>query len=280
MTPDFNFNFLQMAAQMGMMGNPGMQQFHHHGHRQGAPGSEMQQLGQEMQHLEADLQHLTGDLSGQTGQGGMSGMGSGMGNPFGGGSGMSGMGNPFGAGLGMDGGMPFGGGWGNMGGTCPSQQSPWTVSNTGQGQDQVDLGKYTLNLNKANSEWNLTNKETGATTKVWGDPHVQGAGGNWDFKHDMSFQLDDGTRIGVHTVPYGNGQTLSAELDITNGSHGMKVTGLAGNDSAGLQVADGLNGYALDAQNMGLPELYEAGGAWQDFSGQTVNQSLATAEAL
>ena len=203
-----------------------------------------------------------------------------MGSPFGAGMGMSGMGNPFGAGLGMDGGMSFGGGWGNTGGVCPAQQSPWTVSNTGQGQDQIDLGKYTLGLNKANSEWTLTNKETGASTKVWGDPHVQGAGGNWDFKHDMNFQLDDGTRIGVHTVPYGNGQTLSAELDITNGSHGMKVTGLAGNDSAGLQVADGLNGYALDAQNAGMPEVYEAGGAWQTFSGQTVNQSLATAENL
>ena len=48
MTPNFNFNFLQMAAQMGMMGNPGMQQSHHHHHGQGASGAGMQQLNQEM----------------------------------------------------------------------------------------------------------------------------------------------------------------------------------------------------------------------------------------
>jgi hypothetical protein len=183
--------------------------------------------------------------------------------------------NPFGQGLGQQGGLPFGGGFGD-----PSQQQPWTVTNTGQGKDHIDLGKYSLDLNKQNMQWTLTNKETGAKTDISGDPHVHEGGNAWDFKKNLSFQLDDGTKITVHTIPYGNGQTVSSELDITKGGHGMKVQGLGGNLDGPLQVSDGLNGYALDAQNAGVNEIYEAGGNWQTFDGQTVNQQLSQQDHL
>jgi hypothetical protein len=40
---------------------------------------------------------------------------------------------------------------------------------TGAGSEQIDLGNYTLALNKANSQWTLTNKQTGARTDISGD---------------------------------------------------------------------------------------------------------------
>jgi hypothetical protein len=184
--------------------------------------------------------------------------------------------NPFGAGLGQPGGLPYGAGFAD-----PTQQTPWTVTNTGNGQDHIDLGNYTLDLNKANMQWTLTNKQTGDTTNISGDPHVSENGNKWDFKNNLSFQLDDGTKITVHTIPYGNGQNVSSELDITNGSHGMKVTGLGGNlDAGGLQVSDGLNGYALDAANAGTPEIYEAAGNWQTFDGTNITQQVSQQDGL
>src|SRR5581483_776734 len=54
----------------------------------------------------------------------------------------------------------------------PTPPAPWSATNRGNGQGTIDLGNYTLKLNKGDSSWTLTNKHTGAETKVWGDPHV------------------------------------------------------------------------------------------------------------
>ena len=195
-----------------------------------------------------------------------------------GGLGGSGFGN-----LGGDLGCQHSGGGQDFGGCRSSNQSPWTVNNTGNGQDQIDLGNYTLGLDKSTMSWTLTNKQTGASTNISGDPHVSESGNKWDFKNNLTFQLDDGTRITAKTIPYGNGATVSSELDISKGGQGMRVTGLGGqNDPSGqLQVANGLNGYALAASNRGTNVVFEGqNNTWQTADGQNVDASQAQAKGL
>ncbi|WP_244238668.1 DUF1521 domain-containing protein [Corallococcus terminator] len=63
-------------------------------------------------------------------------------------------------------------------------------------------------------EWKVTGPD-GKSTRIWGDPHVaEGDGGTWDFKKDTTFTLGDGTMINVSCKPYGNGMTVTGQLDI------------------------------------------------------------------
>ena len=87
--------------------------------------------------------------------------------------------------------------------------------------------------------------------------------------------LDDGTRITVKTKPYGNGQTLSDELDITKGSQSIKVTGLAQNDNDPLKITEGFNGYELAASNLGDPILMESGKSWLGTDGKVVTDQYS-----
>jgi hypothetical protein len=77
-----------------------------------------------------------------------------------------------------------------------SSDAPWSHS-VKDGKAEINLGdKYTITADEGEAAWTVKNNETGATTRVSGDPHVDvGADGknDWDFKKDMSFQLDDGT---------------------------------------------------------------------------------------
>ncbi|AKQ67671.1 hypothetical protein A176_004583 [Myxococcus hansupus] len=73
-------------------------------------------------------------------------------------------------------------------------------------------------------EWRVTGPD-GKNTRVWGDPHVdESDGGKWDFKRDTSFVLGDGTRINCTCAPWGNGMTVSAQLDIVYGDSHVRVT--------------------------------------------------------
>ncbi len=73
-------------------------------------------------------------------------------------------------------------------------------------------------------EWKVTGPDK-KETRVWGDPHVdESDGGRWDFKKNAEFQLGDGTRICVTCKPYGNGATVTGELDIVNADSHIKVT--------------------------------------------------------
>jgi hypothetical protein len=272
-----DFNFGQMLSMYGTFANAGLGRFqggigvhhrqhHAHGHGAHSPGSCSPgggpggQFGSQHQHLISQVNRMREDMRGLFGGDGAFGVG-----PFGESS-----------------------GWQPGGGSdcgCPYDQSPWTVTNQGDGKADIDLGKYSLDLDKSNMQWNLTNKETGAVTKVSGDPHVSESGNNWDFHKDTTLQLDDGTRITVHTEPYkvlgqDTGQTVSSTLEITRGGHGMRVTGLGGDQDGPLQVADGLNGYALDAANLGTQVLFEAGNNWQTFDGLNVNSDVAQRERL
>jgi hypothetical protein len=168
------------------------------------------------------------------------------------------------------------------GSVCP--HPAWTCTQDG-GKGTIDLGGYAITLQEYNSIWVLTNKATGTSTRIWGDPHVDlGNNGSteFDFKKAMSFQLSDGTKITVDTVAWGNsGETLSSKLTITDwcGNKAMVVSGL-GWDSDGIgnlnvQKLDG-QGKALDlATSDGSFTLYEnPNGNWNIFDGRVANQSL------
>lgn len=71
--------------------------------------------------------------------------------------------------------------------------------------------------------WKITGPD-GKSTEVWGDPHVKESdGGTWDFKRNSSFVLGDGTKIDVTCKPYGNGATVSGQLDISCGNDRVSI---------------------------------------------------------
>ncbi|MHC2582489.1 hypothetical protein ACVI1J_005335 [Bradyrhizobium diazoefficiens] len=104
------------------------------------------------------------------------------------------------------------------------------------GKATINLGdKYTITANEKDGTWIVRNNQTGHVTVIHGDPHVDADGDgkdDFDFKKDMTFQLDDGTKITVNNVDYGNGQAISSKLTITNGHNAIVVEGL-GDDKDG-----------------------------------------------
>lgn len=89
-------------------------------------------------------------------------------------------------------------------------------------------------------EWKITGPDK-QETRVWGDPHVQESdGGSWQFKKNTEFVLGDGTRIDVTTKPYGNGATVTGQLDIVNGDSHVAVTDIdKGKGKTGPVTSDG-----------------------------------------
>lgn len=164
-----------------------------------------------------------------------------------------------------------------------SADSEWSVQNA-DGQSTIKLGdKYTITANEADSSWIVKNEETGQETKIHGDPHVDlnnDGSNDFDFKNDMTWQLDDGTKITVNTVDAGNGTTLSSGLTITNGDNAIEVTGLASGDTDGkLTVSQSMNGEEVDeAMDDGGLTIEEAGSGWTEIgTGDVVDQNLINA---
>ncbi|QRK13864.1 DUF1521 domain-containing protein [Archangium violaceum] len=89
-------------------------------------------------------------------------------------------------------------------------------------------------------EWKITGPDK-KETRVWGDPHVEESdGGKWDFKKNTEFVLGDGTRIDVTCKPYGNGATVTGQLDIINGDSHVCVTDIdKGKGKVGQVTFDG-----------------------------------------
>lgn len=142
----------------------------------------------------------------------------------------------------------------------PTQSGNWEVKQDG-GKAHIDLGKYTLDLNEGNSEFILTNKETGEKTRIWGDPHMEVDGkAVGDFYGTMTLNLEDGTKITIHTTPYNqnNGMTLSTELVITKGDQAMVVQGLDQNTLGDLKIGQVQHGgNAVDYVNDDGVSIYE-----------------------
>jgi len=160
--------------------------------------------------------------------------------------------------------------------------SQWTFSlNKKDGQATIHLGStYTIRANEHDAGWTLINNQTGAKTKIWGDPHVDiGADGKQDFhfKKNMTFHLAGGTNITVGTVKANgpNGPTLTSSLTITNGNNAIKVTGLGmGKDGAhNLNIAQSNDGKEL-GKSHGDITLFERGDGWVTKQGNPVTQAI------
>jgi hypothetical protein len=122
--------------------------------------------------------------------------------------------------------------------------SNWNVDKEARIID-LDNG-YKLSFENKLNAWQLTDAE-GNTVRIWGDPHVdEDADGktDWDFKHDSTFILEDGTKITVGTKDIGNRLTVTDDLTITKGDQAIVVTGIGDND---LRISDVMgNGRELD----------------------------------
>ncbi|MCJ2013116.1 DUF1521 domain-containing protein [Methylobacterium sp. J-076] len=152
------------------------------------------------------------------------------------------------------------------------------------GQPLLRLGDaYSIKLNESDQSFEISSLKDSRKIRVWGDPHVDIGADNvndFNFKKALTFQLDDGTKITVDTVPAGNGETLSSSLTITNGDNAFEVTGLAG-DADGknnLKVVQSQNGVVLDQQkDDGATTIYERAGNWETVDGRKVTQDTIKA---
>jgi hypothetical protein len=164
--------------------------------------------------------------------------------------------------------------------SCSESDPVWSHE-VNNGQATIRLGdKYTITAKEDGSEVILTNNETGAETKIWGDPHVDvgnDGSNDFDFKKDLTFELDDGTKISIGTVDAGNGTTLASSLTITNGDNAIQVTGL-GQDKDGannLKVVQSNAGETLDDLTAdGSITLFEDGDRWLTAQGDAVTQAI------
>ncbi len=91
-------------------------------------------------------------------------------------------------------------------------------------------------------DWKITGPD-GKVTSVTGDPHVhEGDGGKWDFKRDSTFVLGDGTKINVKTTPYGNGATVTSNLEIISGNDRINISDIEkGKGKIGENMHDGFS---------------------------------------
>lgn len=158
----------------------------------------------------------------------------------------------------------------------------WTFQNNGNGTGQIDLGRYSLALNEHNQQWVVTDKNTGAQTSIWGDPHVdyQNDGTiDLDFKHHLTLNLAGGLKINCQTIPYngnGAGATVSSRLTITDGKQAMEVRGLAAGQDEALAINKVDLAYAKQQVTRGSDTVVYQGsdGSWYTTAGLLKNGAL------
>lgn len=186
--------------------------------------------------------------------------------------------NPFGAGPFASGCFPRG--W-NVDARCGGEtQASWTVKTGAEGRASIDLGDgYSLQLNERNSEMTITNANTGETTRIWGDPHVDVNGQHvYDFWGATTFTLDNGTKITINTEQgQGNPNVyFASSVAITRGDQAIEVTGLSQQKLGDLEITMGDNGRALDRANADGFVLHEndSGAGWRSaYTGDVATQA-------
>lgn len=186
--------------------------------------------------------------------------------------------NPLGAGPFASSCFPRG--W-NVDARCGGEtQASWTVKTGEQGKASIDLGDgYSLQLNERNSEMTITNANTGETTRIWGDPHVDVNGQHvYDFWGTTTFTLDNGTKITINTEQgQGNPNVYYASsVAITKGDQAIEVTGLSEQRLGDLEITMGDNGRALDRANADGFVLHEndSGAGWRSaYTGDVATQA-------
>lgn len=186
--------------------------------------------------------------------------------------------NPLGAGPFASSCFPRG--W-NVDARCGGEtQASWTVKTGEQGKASIDLGDgYSLQLNERNSEMTITNANTGETTRIWGDPHVDVNGQHvYDFWGATTFTLDNGTKITINTEQgQGNPNVyFASSVAITRGDQAIEVTGLSQQKLGDLEITMGDNGRALDRANADGFVLHEndSGAGWRSaYTGDVATQA-------
>jgi uncharacterized protein YidB (DUF937 family) len=159
---------------------------------------------------------------------------------------------------------------------CDKPNEVWSHE-VKDGQATIRLGDdYTVTVKEDGSSIKVKNNKTGAENEIWGDPHFRG-GANFDFKKDLTLQLDNGAKLTVGTVDAGNGTTLASSLTITQGDNSIQVTGIGGDrDGANnLKVVQSNAGETVDDLTWdGAITLVENGAGWLTEQGDAVTQAV------
>lgn len=133
----------------------------------------------------------------------------------------------------------------------PTPQASWSASLQNESEGSIDLGDgYSLELDERNSEVRIYNDNTGETTRIWGDPHVDIDGKHaFDFWGTTTFELENGTKITIGTEQYAANpnEYVASKLTITKGDQAIVVDGISQNEIGDLSISQSNNGQALDA---------------------------------
>jgi hypothetical protein len=130
-------------------------------------------------------------------------------------------------------------------------------------------------------EWKITGPDK-KETRIWGDPHVEESdGGKWDFKKNTEFVLGDGTRIDVTCKPYGNGATVTGQLDVVFGDSHVRVTDIdKGKGKVGDVTMDGNEAlFQFGLQGVDHVEMGKTSADW-NFEGREIIGSENQGEKL
>ncbi len=145
------------------------------------------------------------------------------------------------------------------------QNSSWSNTAVQNNASSINLGDYSIALQKSDSSLLLTNNQTGNTTKVWGDPHLDTNGTSTMFNGSLTFDLPDNTKVTVGTQPQGS-VSYADQVTITQGNKAYVVNGLSQVDGNPLTVERSGNGRQLDQQTADGYTLIanSAGTGWID----------------
>lgn len=139
---------------------------------------------------------------------------------------------------------------GDCGKPCAPQEP--TTTRGADGTVNFENENYKVKVNDT-GEINVTNKQTGETYRVWGDPHMDIDGKHaFDFWGTTTLNLDDGTKITIDTTPWkggNNGATIASKVTITDGQsdYGVQITGVDDNKTGDLKFNETSKGWLMDA---------------------------------
>lgn len=154
-----------------------------------------------------------------------------------------------------------------------------TVKTTGQNTADIDLGDgYKLSVDERSSQLVITDTNTGQTTKIWGDPHVDVNGKHqFDFWGTSTFVLGNGTKITINTEQWAGNPNMyvAKDVTITKGDNAVVINGLSQNQLGDLSITTSHNGQALDAATRDGFTVHEGKDGWTTELGSTVTQGDA-----
>lgn len=139
----------------------------------------------------------------------------------------------------------FKGGGKCHGGGSVDNGSAYKKTDSGNGKASFENDRYKIDINEANSQIKVTDKQDESKSfRIHGDPHVDiGNDGDtdFDFKKDMTIDLEDGTKLHLQTTPskHHQGETLSSSLAIEepDGS-GWNINGIDSNQKGDLNFKE------------------------------------------